>query len=98
MTNRYKPKNIVTLTASFRVKGIAADPDTVTLKIKPPQGDIETYTYANGEIIRFDEGIYYKDYLPVLDFDVDTEWFYEFSGTGIVATDYKSFIVEKTVF
>ena len=61
--------------------GTAADPTTVTLNVREPDGTVTSYTYALAEITRAGAGDYYK----VITLDAAGIWSWEFVGTGAVA-------------
>lgn len=73
---------LATLTNTFKVDGVATDPDTVSLIITDPEGTATTYTFAAAEITKSDTGVYTKD----ITCDKAGEWSYEWVGTG-AATD-----------
>lgn len=52
---------LATLTNTFAVDDVDADPTTVSLIVTPPGGVATTYTYAAAEITRTAAGIYTKD-------------------------------------
>lgn len=60
------------------VDGVAVDPATVTVKVRPPTGATVTYTYAGGQVTRSALGVYFVD--------VSTteagRWTYQFLSTG----------------
>jgi hypothetical protein len=75
--------------------GVAADPTTVTLKLKLPSGQIVTATYAAGEVTRSSTGIYYYDWTTTM----RGRHYYQFVGTGAaIAVEETFFDVEETEF
>ena len=93
--NTYDKGDTIRLRATFVVSGVNTDPTTVTLKVKSSSGNITTYTYAGGAIIKSATGIYYKD-VSITD---DGIWYYRFEGTGTVATAGESqFRVRESEF
>ncbi len=62
------------------IAGSAADPTTVTLKVKKPSGAMVIYTYADDEVTKSSTGNYYKD-IPL---DESGIWLYRWEGTGAV--------------
>lgn len=71
---------------AFTTNGAAADPTTVTLTVKRPDGTIATYGYPSpgsaGTLTREAVGRFYADIL----LDQPGGWVYELAGTGAVAT------------
>jgi hypothetical protein len=88
MPNAYNPGSLVTLSAVFTVNGQKADPDTVTLKIRRPDGTTE-----EPAVIHDGVGEYHYD------LDVAThsgQWVYLWTGQGNVkASEEKKFQVRK---
>ena len=74
---------------------VAADPTTVTLKIRFPSGVIRTFTYAASEITKDSTGNYHYD----LTITQAGEHYYKYYGTGtVVAAEEEYITVEGTVF
>jgi len=71
----------VRVQATFAVGGSNTDPTTVTLKVKDPSGNIDSYTYALGQVTKGATGVYYKDVQP----DETGTWIYRWIGTGAAA-------------
>lgn len=69
---------LATLTNTFQVAGVNADPTTVSLTVTDPDGTATTYTYALAEITRSSAGVYTKD-IPCTTAGV---WLYLWVGTG----------------
>lgn len=78
MANTYDVGDLVRVTGTFTVGSVATDPTTVTLKVKDPSGNLDTYTYALSQVTKSSTGIYYKD----LSIDEAGVWRYRFVGTG----------------
>jgi hypothetical protein len=78
----YDIGDMIRLSGSFtNSAGTATDPTTVTLKVKDPSGNIDTYTYALSEVTKDSTGAYHKD----ITIDEAGQWYYRFVGTGTVA-------------
>jgi hypothetical protein len=73
----------------FAVDGVATDPDVVTLRIRKPDGSIETHT--SGSLDHPSAGVYSFLYLPA----VSGPYVFGFDGTGAVeAASVGEFYVE----
>ncbi|MFA5053314.1 MAG: hypothetical protein WC565_04610 [Parcubacteria group bacterium] len=60
--------------------GVATDPTTLTLTVKPGDGTAVSYTYAAGEITKDSVGNYHKDYtVPT---GTGGTVYYKFTATG----------------
>ena len=68
------------LKATFTVSGTKTDPTTITLEVKDPSGNTDTYTYADATITKDGTGVYSK----TVTFDEAGWWTYEWTGTGTV--------------
>jgi len=90
--NIYDIGDTVRMSVAFAVSGVATDPTTVTLSVKPPSGTVTSYTYAAGTVTKSGTGAYYKD---VTVSETGT-WYYNFVGTGTVATAVESTFIVKT--
>jgi hypothetical protein len=79
--------NIVRLTAEFKNEaGAAADPTTVILQIKKPDGVNESNITPTNTAV----GAYQHDYTPA----TGGKYFYKFVGTGgVTAADEDFFII-----
>ena len=77
MTNTYDEGQEVRIAVTFTKEGVAADPDTVTLKVKDPSGNTDQYDYP-AHTTRKQEGMYYYD----LTLDEGGTWYYEWEGDG----------------
>ena len=69
------------------IAGVAADPTSVSLVIKKPDGTGLTYNYptqgaGDGVLIKEATGRYYRD----LELDAHGLWHWTLSGTGVVET------------
>jgi hypothetical protein len=80
MANQYKIGQGVKISGTFSKAGILQDPDTITLRVRTPDGTISVYTYAQGQVSKTSTGIYYKDISFALAGFVDYRW----EGTGNV--------------
>ena len=70
--------------------GVAADPTTVTLIVKAPDGTSTSYTYAAAQVLKDSTGKYYYELSP----DQSGDWYFEWVGTGAVqAAEPGQFIV-----
>lgn len=69
------------LKCTFTVSAVNTDPTTVTLEVKDPSGNTDTYTYAGSTITKDAVGVYSK----TISFDEAGWWTYEWTGTGTVA-------------
>ena len=67
-----------TLTNTFAVDDVPADPSTITLAVTTPTGTSTTYTYSLAEITRTGTGVYTKDIACT---EAGT-WTYVWTGTG----------------
>lgn len=85
MTNTYDKNDTVRLTGTFTVSGSATNPTTVTLTVRDPSGNLDTY--AASDMTNSSTGVYYKD----VSIDQSGKWYYEFLGTGAVATAGENF-------
>lgn len=70
----------MTLRAKFRVSGTLTDPTTITLDVKDPSGNTDTYTLAGATVTKDSTGSYSKS----VTFDEAGWWTYEWTGTGTV--------------
>ena len=68
----------IKLRNTFTVEGTKTDPTTVTLEVRDPSGNTDTYTYAGGAVTRDSAGVYSK----IIAFDEARYWTYEWQGTG----------------
>jgi len=69
---------LVTLSNTFTVDGVATDPTTVSLTVVDPAGTSTTYTYAAAAITRTSAGLYTKDVACTL----AGRWQAVWTGTG----------------
>ena len=60
MATYYEGAGIDFIVAFATTAGTAADPTTVTLKVKDPAGTATTYTYALAEVSKTATGAYHK--------------------------------------
>lgn len=68
------------LKARFTVDDVNTDPTAVTLEIKDPSNNTDTYTYSLAEITKDATGKYSK----IVTFDEAGWWTWEWQGTGTV--------------
>lgn len=87
MANSYDINDLPRTTATFTVSGVATDPTTVTLKVKDPSGNTDTYTYALSQITKSSTGVYYKN-IPI---DEAGDWWYRWEGAGAVVAAYEGY-------
>lgn len=67
------PGNTIRIKATFKdADAVLVNPSTVALLIKPPEGDIVTYT--QGELTNPSEGVWYGLYTPSLPGHYDVRW------------------------
>lgn len=82
----------VTLKATFtNTTGTVTDPTTVTLEVKDPSSNQDTYTYAGATVTKNSTGVYQKS----ITFDEAGWWTYEWEGTGTVAAVENNKILVK---
>lgn len=78
------------------VNGALADPTTVTLKVRDPNGTETPYVFGSSAIVKDSVGKYHFDLGPLL---TAGRWFYRWIGAGaIVAAAEGSFAVTKSAF
>ena len=88
--------DLVPVTAEFLDENDApVDPTTVALKVMDPSGNVDTYTYALGQVTKSSTGNYYKD----VNADEEGDWhcWWESTGTG-QAAEPTQFTVAPTPF
>lgn len=82
-----------TLSNTFTLNGVAADPGSVTLAVTDPLGATSTYTYASAQITKASTGVYWKE-IPV---STAGEWTYLWTGTSPVSdANHGTFTVLET--
>jgi hypothetical protein len=87
--------DLVRITGTFSVAGVATDPTTVTLKVRTPSGAVSTYTYAGGGVTKDATGVYRRDVSAT----EPGRWLYRWEGTGTAeAAEEGSFDVEMSAF
>lgn len=69
---------LATVSSTFEVASVPADPTTVSLTVTDPTGAQTTYAYNPGSIVRDGTGQYHQD-VPTTVVGV---WSYEWAGTG----------------
>lgn len=90
----YDRGDLVRLTATFTVSGVATDPGAVTLYLRAPDGTLSTLTYAGGAITKVATGVYRYDYNASAAGDVSYRW----AGTSPAqAADQSVFFVKDDV-
>lgn len=89
--NTYDKGDVVRLTGTFTVDGVATDPTTVTLKVQEPDGTETTYTYALATVTKVSTGVYRKD----ITIDESGYWYYRWEGTGTVATSGEAVLLTR---
>jgi len=70
--------DLVRIRARFLVSSRYTDPGDVTLILKPPSGASISFTDADPEMIREDDGMYYLDHL----LDQSGLWRFRWEGTS----------------
>lgn len=70
----------IQLKTTFTVSGTNTDPTTITLEVKDPSNNTDTYTYAATQITKDATGKFSK----IITFDEAGWWTYEWTGTGAV--------------
>jgi hypothetical protein len=74
---------------------VVADPGDVTLKVKPPDGIVATYTYLGATVNKSAVGQYYKD----VSLNQEGKWYYKFEGTAPIETaGERWFLVRDSAF
>lgn len=81
------------------IAGTVADPTTVTLKFRDPNGNETSVTYAGAQIVRDSVGVYHYDFTPPIPSKQGQAWLARWVATGaIVATDEIKFSVLASGF
>lgn len=87
--NTYPLGSTIRLRATFTLNGLAADPTTIILKIRPPGGATSTIPFS--QYTKESTGVYYYDFSPV-----EGTWTYQWDGTGaVVASASDQFRIVK---
>ena len=89
--------DLVMLQATFsNIDRVLTDPTTITLSVRDPGGTITAYTYAGGDVTRFEAGIYRYS----LSITTSGQWIYRWVGTGSVQAASSDNIInaQPTVF
>lgn len=71
----------VKVSCTFKVATVLTDPTTVTLKVRDPSANTDTYTYAGGTVTKNSTGDYSKNVAV----DEAGTWHYQWIGTGAAA-------------
>lgn len=75
----YRPGELVRVTATFTVGGVATDPTAVQCIVVDPQGSRTVYTYGvDAALAKDGTGVYHVDLSPT----VAKTWTYAFKSTG----------------
>lgn len=94
MADQYFVGNQVRTTCTFEVSTVKTDPTTITLKIKDPSGNTDTYTYALSQVTKSAAGVYYKDF----DLDEAGYWKVRWEGTGTCKAATEAMLRANTEF
>jgi len=91
MANTYLLGQQIRLSAAYKNSaGAAADPTTVTFKIKSPAGTTTTLVYGtDAAAVKDSTGNYHVDRTP----DAAGEWSYKFIGAGTIITVGEGWLV-----
>lgn len=91
MAGSYWEQQRIRISVEFTVDDVLTDPTTITLHVIDPDGNVETFTYADSQVLRSGAGRYYYDYL----LDEPQTWYYIWIGTGAcAAVDKQELYVE----
>jgi len=88
----YDKGDLVCLTATFTLASVLTDPTTVTLKVKDPSGNVDTYTLALSQVNNSSTGVYFKN----ISLDEAGYWYYQWAGTGAVESVEEDYLVVRT--
>jgi len=91
----YDRGDLVRITATFTVGGVATDPAAVYLYLRAPDGTLTTLQYGvDGSVVKTSTGVYRYDYSATTRGDV----YYRWSGTGAAqAAEQGTFFVQDDV-
>lgn len=93
--NTYEFGAAPTLRVDFKVGSALTDPTTVTLKVKDPDGNVDTYFYAGGTVTRDSLGKFSKQIVT----DDAGVWTYRWVGTGACeAVVERQFKIKRSAF
>jgi hypothetical protein len=95
--NSYDKGDVVVLSAAFTdLLNVPIDPDTVTFKVKAPDGSVTTFVFGTDlELVKDSVGNYHVD----VSVNLDGHWRYRFESTGIgQAAEESSFYINKGFF
>jgi hypothetical protein len=87
MPNFYDVGTGVRLKGEFTVTGTYTDPDIVEMYLRKPNGTVETYTFAGGDVSQESTGKFFRDVF----IDSPGQWWYEFFGSGTVNADRETY-------
>lgn len=93
--NAYHLDQLVRVTATLTVDGVATDPTALTLRVKDPTGATTTYTLTSTPaLVKDSVGNYHYDLAAIL----TGLWSYHWESTGTVqAADDQQFYVEAAL-
>ena len=93
--NAYHVNQLVRLTATLTVSGVATDPATLTIRVKDPTGAEVVYTLvSNPALVKDSVGNYHID----ITVGIAGLWSYHLESTGAVqASDDEQFVVLAAV-
>jgi uncharacterized protein YfaS (alpha-2-macroglobulin family) len=93
----YDRGDLVRVSVNFQVDGVATDPTAVTLKVRKPDGTVDTFTFVGGDVVKDSTGNYHHD--------INTTagpagvWSYRFEGIGAAqGAEEAEFIVKAGAF
>ena len=96
--NVHQKDDLVRISASFsNLEEVAVDPDTITLEVMDPSGNIDSYHFESSptDIVKSATGSYHKD----IEADEAGDWHYWWQSTGSgEGTQSGQFVVEPTHF
>ena len=84
--------DVAVVSGEFRnSSGSLADPTTVTVQVKTPDGTVTLYTYAGGAVTKDSTGLYHKN----VTITAEGKWTLGMLGTGNVASAEHSTITVR---
>lgn len=83
--NRYEVNNLIRLSVQFQVLigSVPVDPTSVKLLVKKPDQTVDTYTLADGQVIRDSVGNYHYDLVNAQ----CGYYYYQFEGGGNIIAE-----------